>query len=195
MGYFSLTIIFGFPCSFWIVSINQITIVLALKGWYNAQKCAYLVSRSTTIMMTLFHSKLGKHVIKYTKTSSQHWLGIDKGCNRPRVLIVSTLFCWKSKHSTTNFWISDLSPSQKISFLTLWYAFKNTECRSKGEACNSKRRFCLNWEFLHRYKRSLYHSESFFQINISNVLRSCCNFWMSVHNSSSIFHSSLASII
>ena len=35
----SLTIIFGFPCSFWIVYIHVIANVLAFNGWYNAQKC------------------------------------------------------------------------------------------------------------------------------------------------------------
>jgi len=46
-------------------------------------------------MMTLFPLDLGKPVIKYIETSSQHWLGMDKGCDRPGVLIVSTLFCWQ----------------------------------------------------------------------------------------------------
>lgn len=44
----SLTIIFGFACSFSIISINAIETVLALIGRDNAQKCAYLVSLSTT---------------------------------------------------------------------------------------------------------------------------------------------------
>src|ERR1700731_4124075 len=96
MGSLSLTIIFGFPCSFLIVSINAVETVLALNGCVNAQKCAYLVSLSTTTMMTLFPSNLGKPVIKSIETSSQCWLGMDKGCNRPWVLIVSTLFCWKT---------------------------------------------------------------------------------------------------
>jgi len=90
------------------------------NGWDNAQKCAYLVSLSTTTMMTLFPSDLGKPVIKSIETSSQRWLGMSKGCNKPGVLIVSTLFCWQTKHFSTNFWISDLRPSQKNSFLTLW---------------------------------------------------------------------------
>ena len=34
---------------------------------------------------------------------TQRWLGMDKGCNRPGVLIVSTLFCWQTKLSATNF--------------------------------------------------------------------------------------------
>ena len=35
---------------------------------------------------------------------------------------------------------------------------------------NSIRIFCFSWEFLQRYKRSLYHNESFFQLNVSDVL-------------------------
>ena len=126
------------------------------------------------------------------ETSSQRWLGMDKGCNRPEVLIVSTLFCWQTKHSATILWISDLRSSQKKSFLTLWYVFKNPKCPPKGEVFNSKRIFFLRWEFLQRYKWSLYHNESFFQLNVSDVLGYCCNFWMSIYTSSSFFHSSLS---
>ena len=51
------------------------------------------VNISTTTMMTLFPSDLGKPVIKSIEISSQRWLGMDKGCRSPGVLILSTLFC------------------------------------------------------------------------------------------------------
>lgn len=120
MGSLSLTIIFWFTCRFWIVSINKIMIVLALKGWDSTKKCAYLVRLSTSTMMTLFHSHLGKPMIKSIETSSQHYLGMNNVCKITIILIVSILFSWKAKHSTTKFWISYLSPSQKPSFFTLW---------------------------------------------------------------------------
>ena len=71
MGSFSLTIIFGFPRSFWIVSINVVETIMDLKGLHNAQKCVDLVSLSTTTMMKLFPSDLGKTMIKSIETSSQ----------------------------------------------------------------------------------------------------------------------------
>jgi len=64
MGSLSLTIMFGFPCQFWIASINAVEILFALNGWDNAQKCAYLVTMSTTTMMKLYPLDLGKLVIK-----------------------------------------------------------------------------------------------------------------------------------
>jgi hypothetical protein len=73
--------------------------------------------------------------------------------------------------------------------------FKNPECPPTGEVCSSNSTFCLSWEFLHKYKRSLYHSESFFHVNVSDAPESCCNLSMRVHTFSSFFHSSLASII
>ena len=45
------------------------------------------------------------------------------------------------------------------------------------------------------YKWSLYHNESFFQLNVSYVLGSWCKFWMSIRTSSSLFHPSLSSVI
>ena len=48
------------------------------------------------------------------------WRCMDNGCKRLGVSIVSTLFCWKTKHSATNLWTSFLSPSPKKYFLTLW---------------------------------------------------------------------------
>jgi hypothetical protein len=36
--------------------------------------------------------------------------------------------------------------------------------------CNSNSTFCLSWEFLHKYKRYLYHSESFSHVNVLLVV-------------------------
>ena len=69
----------------------------------NAQKCAYLVSLSTTTMMTLSPSDLGKPVIKSIEISSQCWLEMDKECRRPMVLIVSTFFARKPNILAQNF--------------------------------------------------------------------------------------------
>ena len=66
----SLTIIFGFPCSFWVVSMNVAAIVPVLKGCERAQKCAYLVSLSMTTIITLFPLDLGIPMIKSINTSS-----------------------------------------------------------------------------------------------------------------------------
>jgi len=120
IGALSLTIIFGLPCSFWNVSINLMATVLDLNGWESDKKFAYLFSISTITMMKLFPSDFGNPVMKSMETSSQRWLGMANGCKRLGVLIVSTLFCWQTKISTTNLWTSVLSPSQKNSFLTLW---------------------------------------------------------------------------
>ena len=103
MGSLSLTIIFGVPCSFWTVFIKELVIVLTSNGRDSAHKCAYLVILSTTTMMTLFPSEHGKHVIKSIETSVHLWLGMESGCKRPGVLIVSTLFCWQTKHSAKKF--------------------------------------------------------------------------------------------
>ena len=102
----------------------NVAIILALKGWESAQKFAYLVSLSTTTMMTLFPSDLGRPVIKSIETSSQRWLGMTNGCRRPGFLVVLTLFCWQTKYSTTNLWISNLRPSQKKILLDPMVSFK-----------------------------------------------------------------------
>src|SRR3984885_5162593 len=120
---------------------------------------------------------------------------MDKGCNRPEGLNCLNLILLANQtfhHKLLNIRFKAIP---KKSFVTLWYVFKNLEGPPKGEVCNSRRIFCLSWEFLERYKRSLYHNESFFQLNVSFVLESCCNFRISSHTSSSFFHSSLASFI
>ena len=91
-------IIFGFLCRFWIVSINEVATISALKGSYNAQKCAYLVSLSPITMMTLFPSELAKAMINSIEISTQCWLGMNKGCRRPGVSSVPSLFFWKTKY-------------------------------------------------------------------------------------------------
>ena len=113
MGSMSLTIIFGLPCSLWIVSMNVVETVLSLKRWESAQKCVYLFSLSTITMMTLFPSDFGNPVMKSMETSSQHWIGMANGCKRPGVLIFSTWFCWKTKNSSINLWRSVLRPTKK----------------------------------------------------------------------------------
>ena len=100
-------------CRFCTVSIKELVIVIAFKGWDSAHKCAYLVSLWTTTMMTLFPYDFGEPIIKYIETSIHLCLGMESGCRRLGVLIVSTLFCWKTKHSATNFWTLVLRPSQK----------------------------------------------------------------------------------
>ena len=131
--------------------MNVATMVLALKGWERSQHCAYLVSLSTTTIIKLFPSDWGRLVIKYIDTSSQCWHGMLSGCKRPGVLTISTLFCWKTKHSTINLRTSYLRPSQKKCFLTLWCVFRNHEFPPIGEVCNSKRTFCLICDFLDIY--------------------------------------------
>jgi len=175
--------------------MNVVETVVALKWWEKAQKCVYLVSLSTITMMTLFPLEFNKPMMKSMETSSQHWLGMDNGCKIPGVLIVSTLFCWKTKYSAKRNWTSVLRPSPKNSLLTLWKVFKNPERPPTGEVCNSKSTFYLSWELLHKYKWSLYHSESFFHVNVSYSLESYCNLWIRVHTSSSFFHSSLVFFI
>ena len=44
-------------------------------------------------------------------------------------------------------------------------------------------------------KRSLYHSKSYFHLNVLDELGSCCSFWINVHIFSSFFHLSIASAI
>lgn len=68
-GYLSLTIILGIPCSFWIIYMNVVGNVIALKGWEREQKWAYFVSQSTTTMMTLFPLNFSRLVIKSIETS------------------------------------------------------------------------------------------------------------------------------
>ena len=50
--------------------MNFIATILALKGSESAQTCEYLVSLSTTTMITLFPYDLGRFVIKSIETSS-----------------------------------------------------------------------------------------------------------------------------
>ena len=116
-------------------------------------------------------------------------------CRRPRVLTTSTLFCWQTKHSSTNLRTLDLRPSQNNSFLTIYKVFLNHECPPTREVCNSKSTFCLSWDSLHIYKRYLYHSESFFHTNISNTLGYFWSCWIIFHTDGSCFHYSLASTI
>ena len=103
MGSLSLTIIFGFPCIFWIVSINAVATILALNEWDNVQKCAYLVSLSITTVMTLFPSDLGKPMIKSIEITSQHWLGMDKGVEDSRCLLSQLYFAGKPNILPKNF--------------------------------------------------------------------------------------------
>ena len=113
IGSRSLTMTLGLPCSFWIFSKKTFSTILAVKGCDNAMRCAYYVRRSTTTMMTLWPLDMGSPMMKSMDTSSHCCLGIDNGCKRPSFLTISPLFLWQTKHSSTKFWTSPFSPSQK----------------------------------------------------------------------------------
>jgi hypothetical protein len=50
-----------------------------------------------------FPSNFGRPMIRSIETSSQLWICMANGSRWPRVLIVSPLLCWQTKHSTTKF--------------------------------------------------------------------------------------------
>jgi hypothetical protein len=52
--------------------MNVVATVLSLKGCEREKKWAYVFNISTNTVMMVFPSYLGKFVIKYIETSSQH---------------------------------------------------------------------------------------------------------------------------
>jgi hypothetical protein len=74
--------------------MNVVATVLSLKGCEREKKWGYFVSQSTTTMVIIFPSDLGKTIIKSIEISSQCWLGITNGSRRPDVLIIFPLFYW-----------------------------------------------------------------------------------------------------
>lgn len=102
--------------------------------------------------------------------------------NKPlfTLMMVGSVCLWFSLEMTTN-----LVRPNKILVLTIsvqkfWYVH------------SFKKNFCLGWDFLHIYRCTLYHSESFLPTNLSNALISFCFYWMSVHT---FGHSSTLSLL
>jgi len=101
--FLSLTIMLGFSCNSWIVSMNVAIIALTLKILERKKKMGIVCKIIHHHHVEFFPSNFGRPMIRSVETSSQLWICMANGSRWPRVLIVSPLLCWQTKHSTTKF--------------------------------------------------------------------------------------------